>query len=127
MLQVNLVAEGVTTEVKEDSVCLFKPSYDKPTVTTYGVRSAAASLQHGACLGWLYCIEQYDSADNLVKFAVHVTDVDKQPLHHWDLDFSHGFHTHSSEGGEKSRDHIPFQGGLTEVVQEIVGFVKGRL
>lgn len=126
MLEVNLRAEGISTEVKEDSVCLFKPCYDKPTAMTYGVRSAAASLQRGACFGWLYCIEQYDAGDQLVKFAVHVTNADKTHLHHWDLDFLNGFHTHASESGEKSREHIPFAGGLPEVVSSIVGFVKGR-
>lgn len=122
MLEVNLRAEGITTEVEKDSLCLFKPSYDKPTAMTYGVRSAAASLQRGACFG----VEQYDAGDQLVKFAVHITDVNSRPLEHWDLDFSHGFHTHSAENGEKSREHVPFVGGLPGVVQAIVGFVKAR-
>jgi hypothetical protein len=126
MLEVSLRAEGITTEVKEESVCLFKPCYDKPTAMTYGVRSAAASLQHGACFGRLYCVEQYDAGNQLVKFAVHVTNADKTPLHHWDLDFSNGFHTHGAERGDKSREHIPFGGGLPEVVRAIIGFVKGR-
>ena len=127
MLEVNLRAAGVSSELRDESVCLFKPSYDKPTATTYGIRSAAATLQRGECFAWLYCVEQYDQGDNLVKFAVHVTDSKKQPLHHWDLDFSHGLHTHVSENGRKSRDHVPFTGGIVDMVQEIVAFVIRRL
>jgi len=107
LIGVRLNGFGIASTVEDGSLCAFRPVYDRPTATTYGMSSAIHNLQHGRCFRRLYWQEHHNDAGELVKFSVSLTDENKVLLGEWHLDFSHGFHTHLVENGSAPRPTFP--------------------
>lgn len=124
LIEVNVRDIGITAETVDDSLCLFRPVYDRPSATTYGMSSAANTFRRGACFRRVYCIEQSDSTQQLVKFSVKLTDEIGQLLGQWDLDLKHGLHTHPVTDGKKGKAHVPFNGGIHDAALEIAARIK---
>jgi hypothetical protein len=127
LVEVNVRDAEISVVTEEGSMCFFRPVYDKPSATTYGMRSAINEFRRGPCFRKLYCVEQYNKANELVKFNVHLMDENQNLLREWHLDISHGLHTHPIESGKKGVTHIPFKGSVTEVAREIADHVKEGL
>ena len=108
LIEVNVWDAGITATTVEGSLCLFLPVYDKPSATTYGMSSAVNTFQRGDCFRRVYCVEQSDSNQQLVKFSVQLKDERQQLLGQWDSDFKHGLHAHPVIGGAKGKEHVPF-------------------
>jgi hypothetical protein len=125
LVEVNLREHGITAQLDEKSLCLFRPVYDRPSATTYGMRSAFADLAQGANFARFYCIEQYDSSGGLIKFACRLTDADNTTVREWHMDISHGVHTHPVVAGKKSPEHIPYSGSSADLVRDIVAAIRG--
>ena len=124
LVEVNLRSDGITADVRDGSLCLFKPVYDRPSGTTYGMASAIASLAKGPEFARFYCIEQTDTHGELVKFVYRITDTENSTLHEWHKDISHGLHTHPIVGGKKQAEHIPYSGGDTDVLNDILSEIR---
>lgn len=86
--------------------------------------SAINTFRRGECFRRVYCVEQADSIQNLVKFSVQLKDEGGSLLGQWDLDLKHGLHTHPVASGAKGKDHIPFNGGMVDVALEIATLIK---
>jgi hypothetical protein len=127
LVEVNVRDAGITSTTEDGSMCFFRPVYDKPSATTYGMRSAINEFRRGPCFRRLYCVEQYNETNELVKFAVHLTDENKNTLGEWHLDISHGLHTHPIERGSKADSHVPFQGSVEDVALAIAVQIKADL
>ncbi|KAB2888129.1 MAG: hypothetical protein F9K32_17555 [Desulfobulbaceae bacterium] len=124
LVELNVRDDGITSTTKDGSMCFFRPVYDKPSATTYGMRSAINEFRHGPCFRKLYCIEQYNESEELVKFNVRLTDENNNLLGEWHLDISHGLHTHPIEDGRKGNAHIPFPGSVVDVALDISKKIK---
>ena len=127
LVEVNVRDVGITASTEKDSLCLFRPVYDKPNATTYAMSSAINTFQRGELFRRVYCVEQSDSGGQLVKFSIQLKDQAGYLLGQWDLDFSHGFHTHSVKGGKKESEHIPFEGGVCDVAFAIAAQIKAEI
>ena len=126
-IAVRLIDSGITGTIEEGTLCLFRPVPDRPMATTYGMTSAVNVFQRGDCIRRLYCVEQYDDNNSLLKFAVTLTDEVKKQLGVWHLDHSHGLHTHPIENGKSTDAHVPFAGKLEDMVNEILSAIKAGL
>jgi hypothetical protein len=115
LVEVNVRSAGITSTTEAGSMCFFKPVYDKPSATTYGMRSAINEFRRGAFFRKLYCIEQGDALNPLVKFAVNLTDENDVLLDTWHLDISHGLHKHPIKNGRRGDAHIPLAGSIEGV------------
>ncbi len=124
LVGVNLCDSGITSATEDGSLCLFRPVYDKPSATTFGMTSAVHVFQRGKCFRRVYCVEQYDSGNVLTKFNVTLADENNNTLGIWHLDISHGLHTHQIENGEKDKVHIPFTGDLVEMMRQIASEIR---
>ena len=72
----------------------------------------------------MYCVEQSDADQRLVKFSVQLKDEKQTLLGQWDLDLKHGLHVHRVIGGVKDKQHLPFKGGIVEVALEIAARIR---
>lgn len=124
LVAVNLCGSGISSTTEEGTLCLFRPVYDKPSTTTFGMTSAVHVFQRGNCFRRVYCIEQYDERNVLAKFNVTLADENNITLGIWHLDISHGLHTHQIENGKKDNVHIPFTGDLVEMLGQIASEIK---
>ncbi len=127
LIEVNLRDTEISSELVDGTLCVFRPVYDKPTATTYGMKSAVHVFKRGPCFRRLYCVEQYDNADDLVKFSISLTDENKIGLGEWHLDISHGLHTHPIVGGKKSKEHVSYPRGVADMAMDIVAAIKAGL
>ncbi|MFN7915265.1 MAG: hypothetical protein U0Q55_07990 [Vicinamibacterales bacterium] len=127
LIEVNVQGAGITSTTLEGSLCLFRPVYDKPSATTFGMSSAINTFQRGKLFRKVYCVEQFNSAGDLVKFHIQLKDESERLLGQWDLDLNHGFHTHPVVGGIKGKAHIPFEGGLADVGLEIASMINAAV
>lgn len=127
LIEVNVRDSGVTATTVDGSLCLYRPVYDRPSATTYEMSSAINTFHRGVCFRRVYCVEQSDSTQQLVKFSVQLKDESEHLLGQWDLDLNHGIHTHPVTGGVKGKEHIPFKGGILDVALEIANQIKGGI
>lgn len=124
LVEVNVRDAEIISTTEDGSMCFFRPVYDKSSAATYGMRSAINEFRRGTCFRRLYCIEQYNEANELVKFIARLTDEAKNLLGEWHLDISHGLHTHPIESGKKGDAHIPFAGSIEDVALVIAARIK---
>jgi hypothetical protein len=124
LVEVNVRDAEITSTTEHGSMCFFRPVYDRPSGSTYGMRSAINEFRRGTCFRKLYCVEQYNEANELVKFNVRLTDEEKNLIGEWHLDISHGLHTHPIEDGKKADAHIPLAGGVADVALAIAVRIK---
>jgi len=127
LIEVNVREAGVSATTEEGSLCLFKPVYDRPSATTYGMSSAINTFRRGECFRRVYCVEQSDPNGKLVKFSVQLKNECGDLLGQWDLDLNHGLHTHPIQGGRKAKQHLPFSGGTVDVAHAIAAQIKASL
>jgi hypothetical protein len=127
LIEMNVRDVGITATTDEGSLCFYRPVYDKSSATTYGMTSAINTFQRGNCFRRVYCVEQSDSTEQLVKFSIQLKDEIGQLLGQWDLDLTHGLHTHPIEDGTKGKEHVPFMGGIVDVALEIAAQIKGGI
>ena len=124
IIELNVVDTNITATTIDGSLCLFRPVYDKPSGTTYGMSSAINTFQRGQCFCRVYCVEQFNSEGLLVKFNIQLKNENDLLLGIWDLDLNHGLHTHPVNNGEKGRDHIRIDGSIYDVAIEIAAQIK---
>lgn len=127
LIEVNVRDVGITAETVDGSLCMFRPVYDRPTATTYAMSSAVNTFRNGESFCRVYCVEQSNTEQQLVKFSVQLKDDRDHLLGQWDLDFNHGLHTHPVVGGAKGSSHVPFRGSVAEVALEIAARIKARV
>jgi hypothetical protein len=127
LVEVRLRDAGIESSIEDGSLCAFRPVYDKPTATTYGMSSAIHVMQRGSCFRRLYCTEQHNEAGELVKFSASLTDEKKVALGEWHKDFSHGLHTHPVVNGVREKAHVPFAGNISDMATEIVAAMGSGL
>jgi hypothetical protein len=127
LIQVNLASEGISVEIVEGSLCLFRPVYDKPSATTLGMSSAIAGLTRGDSFANFYCVESRGVGNEIAKFTYRLVDIKGTTVQEWHKDISHGLHTHPLIDGSKGNAHIPFDGTDADMAKEIVEAVRTHL
>ena len=126
-IAVGLHGSGVSTEIVDGTLCVFKPQYDKPSATTFAMRSAIASLSSGSVVARFDCVEQTSSDGSVTKFVYRLRDQVNGVIAEWHKDISHGLHTHPIIGAAKGREHVPFPGAESEMIEEILSTIRRHL
>jgi hypothetical protein len=115
---------GLTVTVDPDTICVGREQWDTYSKQILMMLSAAPAIKEGDKTFNLFATEQYDSDNKLTKYSIKLCDAQRNELKSWDLDTKRGQHTHLYSNNEKEPPHIPFDGSITNIVADIIGFMR---
>jgi len=122
-LQEDLMRIGISTEIVNGSLCVYKRQVDKSTGLSLAMTSAIASFTHNQTMYQIYCIEQYDENNQIRKYSIKLNNRDLT-LKAWELDTKRGSHVHEFWNGIKRKLHLPFNGNIEAISQDLIQIIE---